>query len=181
MKALSYLNKYLVKYKWYLIWGTVFTIVSNLFGIFPAQLVRYALNLVSETIDLYYLYAQSPLQSAMYDIFAFGLLLFAGGTLVLALLKGFFLFLVRQTLIVMSRHVEYDLKNEIYEHYQTLPLSFYRQHNTGDLMARISEDVSKVRMYVGPSIMYGLTHYHIPPLMLDTYKITLAFNPDRTE
>ncbi|GAB3576488.1 ABC transporter ATP-binding protein [Spirosoma luteolum] len=156
MKALSYLNKYLLKYKWYLIWGTVFTIVSNLFGIFPAQLVRYALDLVRETLDVYYLYEQSPLQSALYDVFAFSLLLFAGGTLVMALLKGFFLFLVRQTLIVMSRHIEYDLKNEIYNHYQTLPLSFYRQQNTGDLMARISEDVSKVRMYVGPSIMYGL-------------------------
>jgi ATP-binding cassette subfamily B protein len=74
----------------------------------------------------------------------------------MALLKGVFLFMVRQTLIVMSRHIEFDLKNEIYTHYQTLPLSFYRRHNTGDLMARISEDVSKVRMYVGPSIMYGI-------------------------
>ncbi len=156
MKALSYLNKYLVKYKWYLIWGTVFTAISNLFGIFPAQLVRYALDLVRETLDTYHLYDGSTLQPALYDVFAFSLLLFAGGTLALALLKGFFLFLVRQTLIVMSRHIEYDLKNEIYEHYQTLPLSFYRQHNTGDLMARISEDVSKVRMYVGPSIMYGV-------------------------
>ncbi|QJD77631.1 ABC transporter ATP-binding protein [Spirosoma rhododendri] len=156
MKALSYLNKYLVKYKWYLIWGTVFTAISNLFGIFPAQLVRYALDLVRETLDTYHLYDGSTLQPALYSIFAFSLLLFAGGTLALALLKGFFLFLVRQTLIVMSRHIEYDLKNEIYDHYQTLPLSFYRQHNTGDLMARISEDVSKVRMYVGPSIMYGV-------------------------
>ncbi len=156
MKALSYLNKYFLKYKWYLIWGTVFTIASNLFGIFPAQLVRYALDLVRETLDIYYLYDQSPLQPSLYDVFAASLLLFGVLTLVLALLKGFFLFLVRQTLIVMSRHIEYDLKNEIYNHYQTLPLSFYRQQNTGDLMARISEDVSKVRMYVGPSIMYGL-------------------------
>ncbi len=156
MKALSYLNKYLLKYKWYLIWGTVFTAISNLFGIFPAQLVRYALDLVRETLDIYHLYDGMPVQTALYNVFAFSLLLFAGGTLVLALLKGFFLFLVRQTLIVMSRHIEYDLKNEIYDHYQTLPLSFYRQHNTGDLMARISEDVSKVRMYVGPSIMYGV-------------------------
>ena len=156
MKALSYLNKYLLKYKWYLILGTVFTIISNLFGIFPAQLVRYALDLVRETLDIYYLYDKSPLQSSLYSVFTFSILLFGVMTLVLALLKGFFLFLVRQTLIVMSRHVEYDLKNEIYDHYQTLPLSFYRQHNTGDLMARISEDVSKVRMYVGPSIMYGL-------------------------
>lgn len=156
MKALSYLNKYFLKYKWYLIWGTVFTIASNLFGIFPAQLVRYALDLVRETLDLYYLYDKSPLQASLYDVFAVSLLLFGVLTLVLALLKGFFLFLVRQTLIVMSRHIEYDLKNEIYDHYQTLPLSFYRQQNTGDLMARISEDVGKVRMYVGPSIMYGL-------------------------
>jgi ATP-binding cassette subfamily B protein len=74
----------------------------------------------------------------------------------MALLRGFFLFLVRQTIIVMSRHIEYDLKNEIYEHYQSLPLSFYRRNNTGDLLARISEDVSKVRMYIGPAIMYGM-------------------------
>jgi ABC-type multidrug transport system fused ATPase/permease subunit len=74
----------------------------------------------------------------------------------MALLKGIFLFFMRQTLIVMSRHIEYDLKNEIYRHYQSLPLSFYRRNNTGDLMARISEDVSRVRMYLGPAIMYGL-------------------------
>src|SRR5690606_35505359 len=76
--------------------------------------------------------------------------------LLFAVVRGVFLFLVRQTIIVMSRHVEYDLKNEIYQHYQTLPLSFYRRNNTGDLISRISEDVSKVRMYVGPAVMYGL-------------------------
>ncbi len=156
MKALSHLNKYFLKYKWYLIWGTVFTIVSNLFGIFPAQLVRYALDLVRETLDIYYLYDKSSLQTSLYDIFAFSILLYGLLILGLALLKGFFLFLVRQTLIVMSRHIEFDLKNEIYDHYQTLPLAFYRQNSTGDLMARISEDVGKVRMYAGPSIMYGL-------------------------
>lgn len=156
MKALSHLNKYFLKYKWYLIWGTLFTIISNLFGIFPAQLVRYALDLVRETLDIYYLYDKSPLQAALYNVFAFSILVYGLLILGLALLKGFFLFLVRQTLIVMSRHIEFDLKNEIYDHYQTLPLSFYRQHSTGDLMARISEDVSKVRMYAGPSIMYGL-------------------------
>ena len=172
MKALSYLNKYLLKYKWYLILGTLFTAISNLFGIFPAQLVRYALDLVQETLDVYYLYDTSPLQSSLYDVFAFSILLFGVLTLVLALLKGFFLFLVRQTLIVMSRHVEYDLKNEIYDHYQTLPLSFYRQHNTGDLMARISEDVSKVRMYVGPSIMYGLNLIVLFTLVI-TYMVSI--------
>ncbi len=156
VKALLYLNKYLVKYKWYLIWGTLFTIISNLFGIYPAQLVRYALDLVRETLDIYYLYAGTSLQESIYSMFAFSILLYGLLILALALLKGFFLFLVRQTLIVMSRHIEYDLKNEIYDHYQSLPLSFYRKHNTGDLMARISEDVSKVRMYVGPSLMYGM-------------------------
>ena len=75
----------------------------------------------------------------------------------MALLRGVFLYFVRQTLIVMSRHVEFDLKNEIFQHYQTLPLSFYRRNNTGDLMNRISEDVSRVRMYLGPAIMYGIT------------------------
>ncbi|RAJ95571.1 ATP-binding cassette subfamily B protein [Larkinella arboricola] len=156
MKALSHLNKYLLKYKWYLIWGTAFTIISNLFGIIPAQLVRYSLDLVKETLDIYFLYNGNRLQSNLYDVFAYSILLYGLLILAMALLKGFFLFLVRQTLIVMSRHIEYDLKNEIYQHYQTLPLSFFRQQNTGDLMARISEDVSKVRMYVGPSIMYGL-------------------------
>ena len=156
LRALSHLNKYLARYKWYLIWGIVFTAISNLFGIFPAQLVRYSLDLVRETLDIYYLYDGTSLQPALYDIFAFSILMYGLLILAMALLKGFFLFLIRQTLIVMSRHIEYDLKNDIYDHYQTLPLAFYRQHNTGDLMARISEDVSKVRMYVGPSIMYSM-------------------------
>ncbi|PWJ58272.1 ATP-binding cassette subfamily B protein [Dyadobacter jejuensis] len=156
MKALKYLNKYLWKYKWYLILGTIFTIISNLFGILPAQLVRYALDLVIETLDVYYLFNDLALQSKMYDIFAFSILLYGLLILAMALLKGIFLFLVRQTIIVMSRHIEYALKNDIYSHYQTLPTSFFRQHNTGDLMARISEDVSNVRMYVGPALMYGI-------------------------
>jgi ATP-binding cassette, subfamily B, multidrug efflux pump len=156
VKALAHLNKYFAKYKWYLILGTIFTILSNLFGIIPAQLVRYALDLVGETLDVYFLFNGSAVQSKMYDVFTFSILFYGLLILVMALLKGFFLFLVRQTLIVMSRHIEYDLKNEIYAHYQTLPLSFYRKNNTGDLMARISEDVGKVRMYVGPSIMYGM-------------------------
>jgi len=156
VKALKYLNKYLLKYKWYLISGTIFTIISNLFGIIPAQLVRYALDLVGETLDVYYLFAGSALQSELYDTFAFTILLYGLLILAMALLKGIFLFLVRQTIIVMSRHIEYELKNDVYNHYQSLPTSFFRTHNTGDLMARISEDVSNVRMYVGPALMYGI-------------------------
>ncbi|MEO6282790.1 MAG: ABC transporter transmembrane domain-containing protein, partial [Dyadobacter sp.] len=156
MKALKYLNQYLWKYKWYLILGIIFTIISNLFGIIPAQLVRYALDLVIETLDIYYLFNGASLQSGMYDIFAFSILLYGLLILLMALLKGIFLFLVRQTIIVMSRHIEFELKNDIYQHYQTLPASFFRRHNTGDLMARISEDVSNVRIYVGPALMYGI-------------------------
>jgi ATP-binding cassette subfamily B protein len=111
---------------------------------------------VTETIDIYFLFKGFTLQKAFYEIFGFTLFFYGGLIIVMAIMKGVFLFLVRQTLIVMSRHIEYELKNEIYTHYQTLPLSFYRQQNTGDLMARISEDVGKVRMYVGPSMMYGL-------------------------
>lgn len=95
-------------------------------------------------------------QDSFFQVFAFGILIYAGLIVLMALLRGVFLYFVRQTLIVMSRLVEYDLKNEIYAHYQSLPLSFYRRNNTGDLMNRISEDVSRVRMYLGPAIMYGL-------------------------
>jgi ATP-binding cassette subfamily B multidrug efflux pump len=156
LKSLKYLNKYLLKYKWYLILGIIFTVISNLFGIIPAQLVRYALDLVIDTLDIYYLFSGSVLQSKMYDIFAFSILLYGLLILAMALLKGIFLFLVRQTIIVMSRHIEFELKNDVYQHYQTLPTSFFRQHSTGDLMARISEDVSNVRIYVGPALMYGI-------------------------
>ena len=156
MKELSYLNKYLWKYKYHLILGLVFTIISNIFQIIPAQLVRYALNLVTENVSVYRVFEGLESQSDVYSLFATSILIYAGLILLMALLRGVFLFMVRQTIIVMSRLIEYDLKNEIYTQYQSLPLSFYRRNNTGDLMNRISEDVSKVRMYLGPSIMYGL-------------------------
>jgi ATP-binding cassette, subfamily B, multidrug efflux pump len=156
LKHLAYLNKYFVKYKWYLISGVLFMIISNLFGVVPAQVVRHALDLVKENIDIYFLYDGTQAQKSMYGVFTYSITVYGILILAMAILKGIFLFLVRQTIIVMSRHVEYDLKNEIYAHYQTLPLSFYRKNNTGDLMARISEDVGKVRMYIGPSIMYLL-------------------------
>ncbi len=156
MKHLAYLNKYLLKYKYHLILGILFTTISNIFAIVPAQVVRYAFDLVKETIDLYFLYDGFGAQETIRRTFARSILLYGLVILAMALLKGVFLFFVRQTLIVMSRHIEYDLKNEIYAHYQQLPLSFYRRNNTGDLMARISEDVSRVRMYLGPAIMYGL-------------------------
>jgi len=155
MGALGHLNKYFWKYKWHLFLGIFFTFCSNFFGVVPAQLVLYALDLVTETIDVYFLFKGFPIQSVFYEVFASTLFYYGGLIVLMAFIKGIFLFLIRQTLIVMSRHIEYEMKNEIYAHYQTLPLSFYRKQNTGDLMARISEDVSKVRMYVGPSMMYG--------------------------
>ena len=155
MGALGHLNKYFWKYKWHLFLGIFFTFCSNFFGVVPAQLVRYALDLVTETIDVYFLFKGFPIHSVFYEVFASTLFYYGGLIVLMAFIKGVFLFLIRQTLIVMSRHIEYEMKNEIYAHYQTLPLSFYRKQNTGDLMARISEDVSKVRMYVGPSMMYG--------------------------
>ena len=156
MKELKRLNKYLYKYKSYLIWGTVFTILTNVFQILPAQLVRYALDLVVNNVSLYRSFEGFELQSIIKDSYASSILFYSVLIITLALLRGFFLFLVRQTIIVMSRLIEYDLKNEVFAHYESLPLSFYRRNNTGDLMNRISEDVSRVRMYLGPSIMYGL-------------------------
>ncbi len=157
MKELRYLNKYLYKYKHLLLLGTVFVIVSNLFQIIPAQLVRDAIDLVVDNIGLYKSFNAVDLQRDFFQVFAFGVLMYAGLILLMALLRGVFLYFVRQTLIVMSRYIEFDLKNEIFQHYQGLPLGFYRRNNTGDLMNRISEDVSRVRMYLGPAIMYGLT------------------------
>ncbi len=146
----------MLKYKSRLFWGLVFIVISNYFQILPAQVVRYAFDLIKEGIDLHSLYEGLDQQEQVYSIFARSILVYGVIILVMALLRGLFLFFVRQTIIVMSRLVENDLKNEIYEHYQSLPLSFYRKNNTGDLMSRISEDVSRVRMYLGPAIMYGI-------------------------
>ncbi|AMM50992.1 ABC transporter [Rufibacter sp. DG15C] len=156
MKSLRYLNKYLLKYKFRFFWGIVFVIVSNVFAIIPAQVVRHAFDLVREGINLHQLHEGFGQQETVYDSFARSTLFYGAVIVAMALLRGVFLFLMRQTIIVMSRLIENDLKNEIFAHYQTLPLSFYRKNNTGDLMARISEDVGRVRMYIGPAIMYGI-------------------------
>ena len=157
MKELKYLNKYLIKYKWHLILGTLFVIISNIFQIVPGPLVRLSIDLVVDNIRLYKTFSGTELEADFFKVFAFGILIYAGLILLMALLRGVFLYFMRQTLIVMSRLIEFDLKNEIFQHYQVLPLSFYRRNNTGDLMNRISEDVGRVRMYLGPAIMYGLT------------------------
>ncbi|WP_428329177.1 ABC transporter ATP-binding protein [Mucilaginibacter sp.] len=156
MKDLAYLNKFFYKYRWRLIPGVLFVIISNIFGVLPAQVIRYAFDLVTENIGVYQLFSSFNRQAVVYEIFGSSLLLFGILVLVLSLLRGLFLFFMRQTIILMSRHIEYDLKNEIYNHYQLLSLAFYRRHNTGDLMNRVTEDVSRVRMYLGPGIMYTI-------------------------
>ncbi len=140
-----------------MILGTLFIMVSNFFAIIPAIVVRYSFDLLQNNFKIFNAFDGFDLQSITFQAISASIIILALVILLAALMRGIFLFFTRQTIIVMSRLIEYDLKNEIYEHYQTLPLSFYRRNNTGDLMARISEDVSKVRMYAGPAIMYGVS------------------------
>jgi ATP-binding cassette subfamily B protein len=156
MKDLAYLNKFFYKYRRRFIPGILFVILSNIFGVLPAQVIQIAFDLVSENITVYRLFNGFERQTVVNDIFGYTLMLFGLIVLILALLRGIFLFFMRQTIILMSRHIEYDLKNEIYAHYQQLSMAFYRRNNTGDLMNRITEDVSRVRMYLGPAIMYTI-------------------------
>ncbi len=142
MKSLKTINVYFIKYKWRLLLGALFVVLSTTFSIYQGVVVRNATNKIVDLISY-----NKPVEGVVF--IKFGLLLFG-----LALASGVFLFLMRQTIIVMSRFIEYDQKNELYAHYQTLDADFYKTYNTGDLMNRISEDVGKVRMYTGPAIMY---------------------------
>ncbi len=172
MEALWRINKYLVKYKGLLFLGILFTVISNIFVIIPAQLVRIAIDYVVESLSLYRPLTKGGLGELAREYFLASVFIFGILILIMALLRGFFLFLIRQTLIIMSRKIEYDMKNELFEHYQYLSLSFYRKNSTGDLMARISEDVSRVRMYLGPAIMYGLNLLVLFPLVI-SYMISV--------
>lgn len=156
MKDLAYLNKFFLKYKWRLIPGIIFVIIANLFAVLPAQVIRTTFNLVSDNIAIYRLFSGFERQTIVLQLFGYSVLFFGVVVLLLALIRGFFLFFMRQTIILMSRHIEYDLKNEIYSHYQSLSLAFFRKNTTGDLMNRVTEDVSRVRMYLGPAIMYSI-------------------------
>ena len=136
------LNPYFIKYKWHFLGGILFVSLSTIFGTYQGIIVRKSTNKIVSIIG-----HQATFDSKVFVEFA---LLIIG----LAITSGLFMFLMRQTIIVMSRHIEYDQKNQIYSHYQSLDANFYKQQTTGDLMNRISEDVSKVRMYTGPAIMY---------------------------
>jgi len=182
MRPLLKLNPYLAKYRWHLLLGTVFITLSNLFAVYSPQVVREAIDLIAQgiarldgpvpdglvvpsTLDVWLGWTGLDLQAYLNErleadgmkamvVWCAGLLAIL--YLVFSLLKGFFMFLMRQTIIVVSRLIEYDLKNRIYEHYQQLDRAFYKRNSTGDLMNRISEDVGKVRMYLGPAIMYTI-------------------------
>ena len=147
MKALKYINKYFLKYKWRLLIGILITILSKLLALKVPQIVGDSLNIVENFQD-----GKITDIKAVEEELLVNVLLIIG----VAVLAGFFTFLMRQTIIVTSRLIEFDLKNEIYQQYQRLSLNFYKKNRTGDLMNRISEDVSKVRMYVGPAVMYSM-------------------------
>ncbi|MFZ1749410.1 MAG: ABC transporter ATP-binding protein, partial [Saprospiraceae bacterium] len=155
MKQLYTLNRYFVKYKWHFIFGIIFVTGSNYFGILIPQKIREALDLVQGKI-LEYKSSTPDLQSTMYDDLGHSLLIFGLVITGFVVIKGLLMYFMRQTIIVMSRLIEYDMRKEIYAHLQTLDQSFYRGQQTGDIMARISEDVSKVRNYLGPGVLYGI-------------------------
>ena len=145
MKSLRHLNKYFIKYKWRFLFGIFFTIISNYFGVKMPIYVKETIDGLMTNVSIH------SANDALYLSLKIG-----GIYLFLSFAKGFFLFLMRQTIIVMSRHIEFDLKNEIFNHYQKLDISFFKKNKTGDLMNRISEDVGLVRMYLGPGIMYTI-------------------------
>ena len=170
MKDLSYLNKYLLKYKYYYTIGGVFILISTAFAIVPATLIRETFNLIENGYKEYSLGNTLAKKEILKDV-----LFYSSAIIVAAIIRGFFMYMMRQTIIVASRKIEYDLKNEIFYHYQTLPLKFYKKNNTGDLMNRISEDVSKVRMYLGPALMYGM-NVTILMLMVIPFMFYINFN-----
>ena len=147
MKALQYVNKFFYKYRGRLIIGLLITAIATIFRIVVPAKIGDSVDSIKAYITGEVTYDQLT-QLLAWDI---GMIIGA------ALLSGFFTFLMRQTIIVVSRNIEYDLKNEIFAQYERLSLSFYKRNRTGDLMNRISEDVGKVRMYAGPALMYSTT------------------------
>ena len=165
MKELAAVNKYLWKYKERFLLGTLFVVLSNFFAVIAPQITGYVVSQVQQNlpgaVNLKHIQTHSYLVNILIDWldtqhFSFAKLVAICSVtiLILAVLRGVMLFFMRQTIIVMSRHIEYDQKNEVYAKYQALDAGFYKTHNTGDLMSRITEDVNRVRMYTGPAIMY---------------------------
>ena len=156
MKHLRYLNKFIFKYKYRLILGIVFIIVSNIFRVLSPRVISFAIDVVVDNVTYFRMFEGFQMQAGLTSAFYSGLFLFGAAYLVISFMGGLFTFFTRQTIIVMSRLVEYDLRNVVYAHYQSLDQGFYKRNNTGDLMSRITEDISRVRMYLGPAIMYSI-------------------------
>ncbi|MBF7090960.1 ABC transporter ATP-binding protein [Flavobacterium sp. ALJ2] len=156
MKELRYLNKYFIKYKYSFSLGIFITIIAQIFSLFTPKLISKSLSAIEKFDKLPKAEKASEVVLSFYrEELVHNVLLIIATTIV----AGFLTFLMRQTLIVMSRHIEFDLKNEVFQQYEKLSQNFYKQNRTGDLMNRISEDVSKVRMYVGPAVMYTINTF----------------------
>ena len=164
MKELKYLNKYLFKYRVSLFWGILITIIARIFSLFAPRLIGNSLT----AVERYILDDSLGLDEIKEELFWNIVIIISA-----ALIAGFLTFLMRQTIINVSRYIEYDLKNEIFEHYQKLCLSFYKNNRTGDLMNRISEDVGKVRMYFGPAIMYSINTISLFVIVI-SYMVSIA-------
>ena len=150
MKELSYLNKYFIKYKYSFLLGIIITIIAQIFSLFTPKLISKSFRVI-EGFSKDNTASIATVQQELITNIIF--------IIITTILAGFLSFLMRQTLIVMSRHIEFDLKNEVFQQYENLSQNFYKQNRTGDLMNRISEDVSKVRMYVGPAVMYTINTF----------------------
>ncbi len=156
MRSLNSVNKYFLKYRLRFLLGLLFITLHNVFKTLQPIYIGLALGKVTLSIKNYNSSTSPAEKELIYNDTITFLMTYGLTILLFSIISGIFLFLNRQTIIVMSRMVEFDQKNELYQHYQSLPLSFYRKNNTGDLMARISEDIGKVRMYFGPAVMYGM-------------------------
>ncbi|MEM6698299.1 MAG: ABC transporter transmembrane domain-containing protein, partial [Bacteroidota bacterium] len=156
MKHLQFLNQYFLKYKKLFALGFLFVVASNYFRVLQPQMIRQAFDLVVENIGYYRQLEGFELQAELFGFIGKTLLFFGLLVVGLAIMMGIFMYFMRQTIIVMSRLIEYDLRKTVFSHYEKLHQAFYRKNNTGDLMSRITEDVNKVRMYLGPAVLYGI-------------------------
>ena len=154
MGPLSRLNHFFWRYKYLLIPGLLFTMISAGFQITVPMVVRQAVDSIPRFVRLYTLYEGTPAQAEFYAYFFVALLLFALVIIALSGTSGLFMFLMRQTVVVASRHIEYDLRNALYDHLQQLSATFYQEYSTGDVITRATDDIEKVRRYIGPAIMY---------------------------
>ena len=167
MKELRKLNQYLWRHRYMLLLGMVFVAMANLLKVFNPKIVGWAVDIVYATFNAQEINSVSgPLGIKLNVNPAKALIILACTFIGLALISGLFTFIMRQTIIVASRKIEYDLKNDIYQHYQRLDQAFYKKNNTGDLMSRATEDVSRVRMYLGPALMYGINLFFLITFVL---------------